>query len=199
MRSGSARKGSGLLPPNPKQWDNENHALDLREFLNAPLGIALDVFGAFAQLEDVLVFAHGDLPMAAAHVEHMRAGGKSRWSGMAIPLQNTGGTAVIYNDSHPITRIRATLMEEFFHLWLKHPPSRVRVYDAQGRLRTHDGTIESEAYGCGAAALVPYSSLKIMIDAGKSTREIAQLFQVSRALVEFRAKVTKQYAKLKKW
>jgi hypothetical protein len=43
----------------------------------------------------------------------------------------------------------------------------------------------------GAAALVPYSSLRRMVDQGKTSREIARHFNVSRELVEYRMKISR--------
>lgn len=49
---------------------------------------------------------------------------------------------------------------------------------------------EEEAYGVGAAAMVPYASLKKMLLQGKTAKEIGLHFRVSRELVEYRMKVT---------
>src|SRR5437773_12068232 len=122
-----ARGGKGLLPPNPKQWENEHNALDLREAIALGLDIPLGHPAAFALLPDVTVVGHGQIPMAQIHIDHFRNSGSGAWSGMGIPLPG-GGALVVFNDSHPMNRIRATLMEEFFHLWLGHPATTVRVY-----------------------------------------------------------------------
>jgi Zn-dependent peptidase ImmA (M78 family) len=110
---------------------------------------------------------------------------------MCVPCPD-GITIVLYNDCHPIRRIRATLMEEFFHLWLQHEPTRLRLFaDAKGT-RDFDAAKETEAYGSGAAALIPYKPLrKMLVDDGFSIGRVADHFQVSKPLVEFRAKVTK--------
>ena len=55
--------------------------------------------------------------------------------------------------------------------------------------RDYHAEIEEEAYGTGAAALVPYTALKRMVGEGRTAAEIAKHFNVSRALVEFRIKV----------
>jgi len=190
-----SRGGKKLIPPNPSQWDNEHWALDLRDELGVAPAMPLDCGEAFALLPEVGVYPHGEVPAAEVYLDHLRADGASRWSGMALPLPN-GITLVLYNDSHPRTRIRATLMEEFFHLWLEHPPSLIRVYqDGEGE-RIYDPAIEDEAYACGAAALVPYQALRSMVHAGKPVEVIAEHFEVSRELVLFRAKVTKLYSQV---
>lgn len=192
-----ARRGKGLLPPNPRQWDVEHHALDLRDDLAIGIDVPLSIDDAFDLLPDVIVLPHGELPVAHEHLHHFRDGGRRAWSGMGIPLP-TGGTMVVFNDSHPPARVRSTLMEEFFHLRLGHPATVIRLYAGDNRHRTHDPALEGEAYGSGAAALVPYKALRANLAAGESVRRIAQLFEVSVELVIFRAKVTKLYGLLRR-
>ena len=191
-----ARGGKELIPPNPKQWSNEDNAIELREELRLPLDRPLIPDTAFALLPGVAVMPHGELPAAQMWIDHFRGTGLRSWSGMGIPLPG-GKSLVIYNDAHPPNRIRATLMEEFFHLRLRHPATSIRVYSTDGAFRNYDGATEGEAYGSGAAALVPYITLKRMIGAGKNARRIAFELEVSEDLVVFRAKVTKLYRQLR--
>lgn len=190
-----ARGGCGVIPPNPAQWENEHNGLDLREDLGIGPGNAFPHEQAFGLLPNVIVLPHGSLPAAAKYLQHFRIGRASAWSGMAMTLP-TGDELVIFNDSHPRTRVRATLMEEFFHLWLDHPRSVLRLYSDDGAWRSYAQDVEQAAYGSGAAALVPYCSLRSMIRAGRSVGEIAAHFGVSNDLVLFRCKVTKTYRKL---
>jgi hypothetical protein len=192
-----ARGGKGLLPPNPGQWEIEHNGLDLRDDLGLGLDVPLPTDAAFNLLTDVLVIPHGELPAAQTYLDHFRDGGRRAWSGMGIPLPE-GGTLVVFNDSHAPARIRATLMEEFFHLRLGHAATSVRVYVGDGAHRSHDSAVEGEAYGSGAAALVPYKTLRKMLRAGQSVGRIARLFQVSADLVIYRAKVTKLYGWLRR-
>jgi len=178
------------------QWDNEHNGLDLRHALKIELEALLPHERAFSLLPDVSVVPHGEIPLAQVYVDHLRGVASARWSGIGIPLPD-GGALVVFNDSHTFTRIRATLMEEFFHLWLGHPATRVRVYLQNDSHRTHDPRIESEAFGSGAAALVPYCPLRRMVEEGISVGGIARTFAVSRELVLFRAKVTKLYGRLR--
>ncbi len=191
-RSGH-RSGSGLYPPNPTQWDNETRGLDLRRELRVSLEVSLPHLRAFELLPDVKVLAHGELPMAQVFMDRLRSG--HAWSGVSLPCDG-GGAIVIYNDGHSRERVRATLMEEFFHLQLGHPPTILRFYNGDAK-RTYSKPIERQAYESGAAALVPFKHLKAMIDARASIREIAELFEVSEDLVLFRAKLTKQYKRLR--
>ncbi len=187
-----ARGGKRLLPPNPGQWEIEHNGLDLRDDLGLGLDVRLPTEAAFKLLSDVLVVPHGELPAAQVYLDHFRDGGRSAWSGMGIPLPE-GGTMVLFNDSHPPARIRSTLMEEFFHLRLGHPATSIRFYGGDEAHRTHDPAVEGEAYGSGAAALVPYRALRTMLKARQPVGRIARLFEVSADLVIFRAKVTKLY------
>ena len=191
-----ARGGKGLLPPNPKQWENEHNGLDLRDAMGLRLDGPLPHDAAFALLPDVTVVGHGEIPMAQIYVDHFRNGGSAAWSGMGIPLPG-GGALVVFNDSHPVNRVRATLMEEFFHIWLGHPVTTVRVYQDTGG-RSYNAHVEGEAYGSGAAALVPYRSLREQLQGEDSVRKIAAFFEVSQDLVVFRAKVTKLYGSIRR-
>lgn len=187
-----ARGGRGLLPPNPKQWENEHNGLDLREDLGLPLDAPLPHMAAFELLPGVLVMPHGEVPAAAKYIRHFREEGRTHWSGLAIRLGESS-ELVLYNDSHAMTRVRATLMEEFFHLRLQHARSVVRLLSMHDRGRTYDGAIEQIAYGSGAAALAPYSALKTMLRGGSDVSAIARQFSVSDDLVQYRLKVTKLY------
>jgi hypothetical protein len=182
------RRGKGLLPPNPNWWEHEHNGLDLRQELGSPLADALSHEAAFCALPDVHVLPHGELGPEAA-VEHFRNAGSRNWSGMCIPCD--GVMLVVYNDSHPPRRIRATLMEEFFHLWLGHRPTRLKVFADGDSKRDFERAKESEAYGSGAAALVPYNSLRAMLEAGNAVQAIADHFVVSEQLVQFRIRICK--------
>ncbi|SRR6266568_2645447 len=192
-----ARAGRGLLPPNPAQWGNEHNGLDLREDLGLALDVALQHEAAFAQLEHVEVLPLGQVPVAWKYVCHFREEARSRWSGVGISLPG-GHELVVYNDSHALNRIRATLMEEFFHIKLGHPRSVIRVLGDGDRWRTYDPEVEQEAYGSGAAALVPYYALREMVAARMKAHAIARHFVVSPGLVEYRMKVTKLYARARR-
>jgi len=102
------------------------------------------------------------------------------------------GHIVILNYTHATTRQNATLMEELFHIVLRHKPSRIEPFPVTGLMkREFNRTVENEAYWSAAAALVPYAALRQMVDDGHSARLIVEHFQVSVALVQSRLKVTK--------
>ena len=69
---------------------------------------------------------------------------------------------------------------------VKYRAELVRAAFPEGRFAD-----QGDRTGTGAAALVPYTALKRMVGEGKTIPEIARHFQVSRALVEFRIKVSR--------
>lgn len=185
--------GKGLLPPNPKQWDNERRGLALRAELGLGLECVLEPERAFGLLPRTYVYPHGALVATGSSVDfiaHFRGIGSHSWSGAAFPTPD-GAYCVLYNDAHQRTRIRATLMEEFFHLRLGHPATKVRFWNGEPSGRTFHGEIEAEAYGSGAAALVPYKALKVLHQAGHDENRISAAFGVSPALARYRINVTR--------
>jgi len=128
--------------------------------------------------------------------EHLLGDGKDMWSGGAASVKlPSGQKLIILNPTHGRNRHAATLMEEISHVFLGHKPSRLSVENknASGKTiaRDYNQDIEEEAYGTGAAALIPYSSLRRMVSEGKTAQQIARHYGVSRALVEFRIKISR--------
>ena len=108
----------------------------------------------------------------------------------------TGRKLIILNPTHGSNRQNATLDGRGLPRLPRpqaEPPRRSRRRDKNGKIiaRDYNHAIEEEAYSTGAAALVPYTSLKRMVEAGRTSREIARHFYVSRALVEYRIKVSR--------
>jgi hypothetical protein len=63
--------------------------------------------------------------------------------------------------------------------------------------RDYNKSDEEEAYAVGAAALVPYATLRRLVFAGRTAEEIARRFRVSTPLAEYRIKVTHLWAAYK--
>jgi Zn-dependent peptidase ImmA (M78 family) len=129
-------------------------------------------------------------------LSHLLGEGKDKWSGGAAShTLPDGRKLIILNPTHGRNRHNATLMEEISHVFLGHKPSRLSIEarNKEGKLiaRDYNAAIEEEAYGTGAAALVPYSALKRFVFEGRTSAEIARHFNVSRALVEYRIKVSR--------
>ncbi len=128
--------------------------------------------------------------------KHLLGDGKDLWSGGAASAKLPDGQRlIILNPTHGKNRHNATLMEEVCHVFLGHKPSRLAIKNTikEGKAiaRDYHAEIEEEAYGTGAAALVPYTALRRMVGGGKTAAEIAKHFHVSKALVEYRIKISR--------
>lgn len=128
-------------------------------------------------------------------LRHLLGSARDAWSGGACsqPLPD-GRKLIILNPTHGKNRQNATLMEEISHVFLGHKPSRLAFREESNgevRARDYNAEIEEQAYAVGAAALVPFQSLRDFVEAGRTSRQIARHFEVSYLLVEYRIKVSK--------
>ena len=189
---------SSDLPPTQKGRQYEIRGTALREFAGLRRDDErLDPFklASYANLLVVPFDAIRDL-LSEETQNELTTNGKEKWSGGASSqtLPN-GKKLIILNPTHGKNRQNATLMEEVSHVFLGHKPSRLQIRnrDKKGNLTARDyhAEIEEEAYASGAAALVPYTGLKRMVTDGKTSAEIARHYNVSRALVEYRIKVSR--------
>jgi Zn-dependent peptidase ImmA (M78 family) len=183
----------GPLPPGQKWRDFELKAIALREFARVKLDVSLNPF-ELAQFANLLVVEFEQLKGLSERArQHLLGPASESWSGGACSLPD-GMKLVILNPNHGPARTKATLMEEICHVFLAHQPNRLSIVtkDERGKVMNRDyrQVDEEEAYGVGAAALVPYSTLKKLLLQGKTSREIGLHFRVSRDLVEYRMKVT---------
>jgi Zn-dependent peptidase ImmA (M78 family) len=188
---------SSEYPPTQKGRHHELRAQGLREFAGLRRDDEkLDPF-SLAKYARLLVVRLDEIEgLSPAAVEELTQTNKDRWSGGAASATLPDGRKlIILNPTHGKNRQNATLMEEICHVFLGHKPSRlaIRKRDRKGNIlaRDYHDEIEEEAYGTGAAALVPYAGLKKMVEQGKTSAQIARHYNVSRALVEFRIKVSR--------
>lgn len=185
------------LPPTQKGRHHEIRGLGLRVFAGLTRDDQpLDPF-ELARYAKLLVVPFEQIAALSPEARsHLLEGGKDAWSGGAASQKLPDGRKlIILNPTHGKNRHNATLMEEISHVFLGHRPSRLAIEarNLKGEIiaRDYNHSIEEEAYGTGAAALVPYTALKRMVGQGKTVHEIARHFCVSRALVEFRIKVSR--------
>ena len=186
------------LPPTRKGREYEIRAVGLRDF--AGLERDDDLLNPFdlARYAKLLVAEFETIePLLTAETkEHLLGSGNNKWSGGACsqPLPD-GRKLIILNPTHGKNRQNATLMEEICHVFLGHKPSRLAIENKNAKgetiARDYHHEIEEQAYSIGAAALVPYSALRRMVNQGKTSREIARHFEVSRDLIEYRIKVSR--------
>ena len=187
-----------ILPPTRKGRTYEIHAIGLREFAGLrrdderlnPFELARYAKLLVASFEQVEPFLTDETK------SHLLGTGKDKWSGGACSHRLPNGQKlIVLNPTHSPNRQNATLMEEICHVFLGHKPSRLAIKrkNKDGKIvaRDYNAVIEEQAYSIGAAALVPYSALKRFVEEGKTSRVIAEHFNVSFQLVEYRTKVSR--------
>jgi IrrE N-terminal-like domain len=186
------------LPPTQKGRQYEIRAIGLREFAGLrrdderlnPFELAHYAKLLVASFEQIEPFLSADTKA------HLLGEGRDKWSGGACSQAlNDGRKLIVLNPTHGENRHNATLMEEICHVFLGHQPSRLAIENVnkQGKpiARDYREADEEAAYSVGAAALVPYTALHRFVEQGKTSREIARHFNVSRELVEYRIKVSR--------
>lgn len=159
-------------------------ALQVRSFAGLGTNARLDPFDLAGSLNIRVVYLKDVVGLSDSARAHLDTIGG--WSGGATPDLGDGSHVVILNDKHSLGRQRATLMEEICHVLFGHKPSGIASNGLGGR--SYNVSIEDEAYAVGAAALVPYHSLKDFLMSGYSVRKIASHFGVTPSLVVYRAK-----------
>ena len=191
---------SSDLPPGEKWRKFELKALGLRDFARARIDQPLNPF-ELARFANLIVLSFEQIKgLSDSTREHLLGPAAEKWSGGACSLPN-GMKLVVLNPTHGKARTNATLMEEICHVFLGHQPNRLSIVtkDERGKVMARDyrKADEEEAYGVGAAGLVPFASLKRLLSSGKTSSQIAARFRVSRELVEYRMKVTRLWNEYK--
>ena len=132
-----------------------------------------------------------DVPAERNILDHLLDGAADQWSGgvYARPLPD-GTYLCILNPTHPITRRRITLMEEISHVFLKHAPTGLKSVSPGICVRDYDPEQEREAYGVGAAAIIPWASLFQDLNRSSSVSFIAKKYAISEPLVNYRIGIT---------
>jgi Zn-dependent peptidase ImmA (M78 family) len=189
---------SSDIPPTQKGRHHEIRAQGLREFAGLRSDDKrLDPF-ELARYAGLLVVPFEQIQQLLTEetVAELLGNSKDKWSGGAASrVLPNGQKLIILNPTHSPLRHSATLMEEVCHVFLGHKPSRLAITkrDRHGNIiaRDYNADIEEEAYATGAAALVPYRGLKKMVERGKTAAQIARHYGVSRALVEYRIKISR--------
>lgn len=185
------------LPPTQKGRHHEIRAQGLREFAGLTRDDQrLDPF-ELAKYAKLLVITFDQIVgLSEESIRHLLGDGKDMWSGGAASHKLPDGRKlIILNPTHGKNRHNATLMEEISHVFLGHKPSRLAIKnknkEGKAIARDYNADIEEEAYSTGAAALIPYAALKRFVLEGKTAAQIGRHFNVSRALVEYRIKISR--------
>lgn len=176
-----------------KRW--EPHALALRGLAMVSGQVLLDPW-QLAPKVGLRVF-DGRQAMQLLSEEdrsHLLCQANDEWSGGVFPVQLPDGSFLcILNPNHSRRRSKITLMEEIVHTHLKHVPSKVMAQGDGLRFRDYVPGQEREAYGIGAAALLPWTTFFSAINTGQSVEEMAEANDVTKQLIQYRIKVTGAY------
>ncbi len=193
MPTGSfkARSELNLLPPpGAGRWRlYERMALQVRGFAGVDLSAKLDPFALADSLKIRVVYLKDLTGLSDSSRAHLESA--DDWSGGATSDLGDGSHVVVLNHKHSAGRQAATLMEEVCHILFGHKMSGIAPDQAGGR--SYNFNIEEEAYAVGAAALVPYHSLRGFLTSGLSVRDIANHFGVTKSLIVYRSRGLRLY------
>jgi len=171
----------------------EPSGLELRRLAGVRPDELLDPWSLAPEV-GLLVVAADAGPLQALDDEqrlHLLGAGGRKWSGGVLPIELPDGMRIsILNPTHTRGRHKSTLMEEIAHAYLKHQPTKLTFDSGALRARDFNKPLEKEAFGVGAAALLPWSTFFRRLDEGKTRIQIAEEYEVTEDLVRYRIQIT---------
>ena len=168
----------------------EKSAIRIRNFAQLTPLARLNPYELAAKL-GMQVISVKDLPNVSDDIAKILLIDKAgEWSGASSGIMQDGTVFIVLNDTQSPQRRLATLMEEICHVLLGHRRNRLSA-DLLGA-RDYHQKIEAEAYGVGAAALVPFVGLQLLVEQGLSLAAVARHFGVTKLLVEYRLKIIEE-------
>lgn len=172
-----------------KRW--EPHALKIRGIARgASNGERFDPFALAPHIGLTVVRDCSFDTLENDDRDHMRTVGADNWSGGVYPQPLPNGSRLcILNPYQSERRRRITLMEEISHCYLKHQPTTLIVNSEGLLVRDFDKRQEEEAYGVGAAVLLPWKFFFPKLNQGEGIEELAEAFDVTQQLVTYRIKI----------
>jgi Zn-dependent peptidase ImmA (M78 family) len=137
----------------------------------------------------VTILDFNSLGLSPSVVRQLTVVDDDSWS--AMTLKEGDKLGIVINPAHAATRQRYDLMHELAHIELEHVPVRVEVSQT-GLLLLSDYSDdqEQEADWYAAAFLLPRDGIFQLRSRGKTVEEIGARFGVSRALCEYRLRMT---------
>ena len=186
-----------MLPTTRLGRQFERKAIRIRQFAGVGFLEPLDPFELAAKVKLRVVSLEELSALSPEAKLHLTKVDADAWSGGATPVLPDGSRLVILNPTHSRRRHSATLMEEICHVLLGHKADRIGASDTHGRNRDYESERECEAYGVGAAALLPFHAVHEWLSRGHGSREISRRYGVSTALVGYRAKIVGLWPRLK--
>lgn len=168
---------------------------ELRKLAGAKLNDLLDP-RALAPRVGLLVVEAADAlaSFSAEDRDHLLKVAKDEWSGGVMPKPLPDGMRIcILNPTHGQGRTKITLMEEISHVYLGHTATALRSLANGLRVRDYNSAQELEAYGVGAAALLPWVTLFHEVNGGATVEDLADMYEVTTDLIAYRLKITGAY------
>lgn len=179
-----------FLPFSKRAKDWEPHALRLRGMVRAKSQQLRFNPAELAPKLGLTVMPVSFRGLTADELRHLRTQGRSRWSGGIYPQPLPDGSFLcMLNPDDPPRRNRITLMEEICHRYFNHEPTKLVVREDGLLIRDFNDTQEKEAFGVGAAVLMPWSLFFPRLNGGMSSVELSEEFDVTAQLVEYRIKI----------
>jgi hypothetical protein len=173
----------------------ERHAVALRHLAGVTDGEVLDPWQLAPKVGLTIIDGVAAVALLDDDERQHLCGPASRsWSGGVLPVTLPDGSRIcILNPQHKVRRNKITLMEEISHNYLKHKPTTVTLRAGRVEVRDFDAAQEAEAYGVGAAVLIPWPQLFGMLNRGSDVPSVADAFEVSEELAIYRIKITGAY------
>jgi len=184
-----------LLPFSAKGKRWEPHGEALRRLLNLTSNQRLDPYELAEKVGLRLVDVRTLCAQLGPEImKRVLVKDKDSWSGGVFTRPLPDGTLVcVLNSTHGPRRTKITLMEEIAHVHLRHTPTGL-IRSADGlRMRDYDKAQEEEAFGVGAAALMPWGSFFRAVNGGATISELAEAYDLSEQLVKYRIQITGAY------
>jgi hypothetical protein len=166
----------------------EKSAAAARGLLKLSLLVPFDPW-VYATHLGVVVLDFGALKLPANAIKQLTVVDSDSWSAMTI--QDGTALGVVVNPAHAPTRQRYDLMHELAHIKLKHAPARVEVSQSGLMLLSdYSDEQEQEADWFAGSFLLPRDGIFRLRSRGKSVEEVAAQYGVSKALCEYRLRMT---------
>lgn len=178
----------------------ELRAIEVKKELGLSAYASVDPYAALSKVPALLVpqaALDGCLEMTR---QTLLVSNRDDWSAVCYgSVGPTGEALILLNPTHHSNRQRVSLMEEIVHVVLDHPPTELQFDRTKVWVRPYNDEVEAEAYGVGAACILPYRTLFNFVNfQRKNAAEIAELVGVSAAYVEYRIKQSGLYRIYKK-
>ena len=179
-----------FLPFSKRAKDWEPHALKLRGMVwTNPRQSRFDPAELAPKL-GLTVMPVSFRGLTADELRHLRTQARSHWSGGVYPQPLPDGSFLcMLNPDDPARRNRITLMEEICHRYFNHEPTKLVVREDGLLIRDFNDAQEKQAFGVGAAVLMPWSLFFPPLNNGMSSVELSEEFDVTTQLVEYRIKI----------